>query len=361
MPPSQEDVCGVVNTLTSRSSRFLLYAERAQAQLARLHSELQKSQGQQNPIDIAQELTVSCIGSNKRLLEEPDHTSDSQIKRARLESGNPNPHKSPPPLNPENAPSAPMGQKHAPIAPQGTLSDAQKVSCVDTASPHATVDSPTQTPVTQPTSTDIEQRAPSQNTNTLDDASHESRGHTEAAPARRESLPASPFATETPAQEIAPLPEASEAQQSPLTTLGTQPQDFTGSRTDLSLNSPVLPGVAVAMGLPAYVRQQAPPSAPVLPFIVNVPGIWAIQVGKPSTCQIDLSFKVDQDTARCIRHWATRRQGFEYAPPPSPFDLHATAPFLSARTSDTSRFTWSLCRPLQFLLPSKLCLQVRAV
>ena len=431
MPPSQADVCRVVNTLTSRSSRFLRCAERAQAQLARLHSELQASQGQQSPIDITQELIVSYIGSNKRPLEEPDHNpSDPQVKRARLESGNPNPNKSPPPENAPQAPSAPMAEKHAPIAPQGSPSDAQEA---DPASPHAIVDSPTQSPVTgtgQSTSTDlsrsssdresgeIEQRAPSHHTvdggrhgihghtegtsqsarreslpagpsvtgivqsaltdlesgeieqwapshNTADDGSHGNRGHSEdtsqPAPGRPESLPASP-----PAQEMALLTEASAetsasgAQQSPLTILGTRPQDVIGPRTDLSPNSPALPGVAVSTG-PANTRQEAPLSAPVPPFFTNVPGIWAIQVGKPSTCQIDLSFEVDQDTAGCIRRWATRRQGFGYAPPPSPFDLHATAPFLSACTSDMSRFTWSLCRPLQFLLPSKLCLKIREV
>ena len=328
-PPSQTDVCGVVNTLTSPSSRFLRCAERAQAQLARLHSELQKSQEQGSGIDTAQELTASSIPSSKRRLEVPDHNlSDPsrEVKRARLESGNLNPHKSPPPLEPEiTAPSAPMAQKHAPIAPQGALFDPPFVEAprVDSTSPHARVDLPTQTPVTakgQPTSTDlsnsnsdheIEQRIPSYNT--VDAVGHGSRGHTEgnSQPARRESLPAGSFATQTPAQEtpaMAPPPSAAvasalRAQQPPLTILGTQPQHVIGSRTDLGLNSPALLGFAAAVGFPACARPQALRSA--------VPGIWAIQVGKPSPCQIDLSFEVDQDTAACIRRWATRRQGFE--------------------------------------------------
>lgn len=375
IPPSQEDVCKVVNTLTSRSSRFLRYAERAQTRLARLHSELQKSQGQQCPSNIAEEIILTSIGPNKRLLEEPEHNSpDPPVKRARLESSNPNPSRSPPPENAVQAPSAPMAQKHASIAPQGALSDAQEASCVDSQSPHARADSP----IGRPTSTDlsrpnsereIEQRAPSHST--ADDASHGNREHTESASlpasARRKSLSAVSFAAQTLAQEMVPLAEAaaatsaSGAHQSPLTISGTQPQDVIASRTDLSLNSPALPEVAVTVGLSALTGQQAP-SAPVPPFVAKVPGIWAIQVGKPSTCQVDLSFEVDRDTAECVRRWATRSQRFEYAPPPSPFDLHATAPFLPAHASDTSRFIWSLCRPLQFLLPSTLChLKIREV
>ncbi|KAH9033469.1 hypothetical protein EDB84DRAFT_1488709 [Lactarius hengduanensis] len=114
--------------------------------------------------------------------------------------------------------------------------------------------------------------------------------------------------TETYTQEtlgMAPPPptttSTSGAQQ---TVLGTQTQDVIGPRTDLSPNSPAL--AAVAEGHPACTRQQAPPPP------ASVPGVWAIQVGKPSICQTDLSFEVDQDTAGCIRRWATRgRQGFD--------------------------------------------------
>ncbi|KAH8980865.1 hypothetical protein EDB92DRAFT_2107087 [Lactarius akahatsu] len=223
IPPSQADVSKVVNVLTSRSSRFLQYAERTQAELARLHSELQKSQEQQSHTDIAQEITVSYIGSGKRPLEESDHKyPPREAKRARLESGNPNPQKSPPPKN------------------------------------------------------------------TTQTSTQETLG----------MAPPPPTATST-----------SEAQQ---TVLSTQPQDVIGSRTNLSLNSPALAAVAVAEDHPACTRQQAPPPAPAPPFIASVPGIWAIQVGKPLICQTDLSFEVDQDTVGCIRRWATRgRQGFD--------------------------------------------------
>lgn len=330
-PPCQADICGVVNTLTSRPSRFLLCAERAQARLARLHSELQKSL---ENTDTDLELIVSPIESSKRPLEEPDHNSSDppqEVKRARLESGNPNPQNSPPPFKPENAVQAlraPMPKKHASVAPQGTLPDPQLVKAprVDCTSPHARTDFPKHTPVTdigQSTSPDlrkssnsdreIEQRTSSHKT--VDPASHGNRGHTEdtSLPACRDSLPTGPLVT--PAQETvatAPPPPAANSasgrQQSPLTGLGTQPQGVIGSRTDSSLNSPALPGVAPAMGRPACAR---PPSAPAPPLIANVPGIWAIQVGKPSPCQVDLSFEVDQDTAVCIRQWATRSQGFD--------------------------------------------------
>ncbi|KAN0132884.1 hypothetical protein V8E53_009249 [Lactarius tabidus] len=228
-----------------------------------------------------------------------------------------------------------MPKKHASVAPLGTLSDPQLVKAprVDCTSPHARTDFPKQTPVTdlgQSTSPDlpkssksdreIEQRTPSHKT--VDPAGHGNRGHTEGAslPARRDSLPTGPLATQTLAQETvatAPPPSAANSasgrQQSPLTGLGTQPQHVIGSRTGLSLNSPALPGAAPAMGRPAYARPQTSPSAsaPAPPLIANVPGIWAILVGKPSPCQVDLSFEVDQDTAVCIRRWATRSQGFD--------------------------------------------------
>ena len=358
-------------------------AERAQARLARLHLELQKSQ---EGTDTAMKPIATPIGFSKRHLEEPDHNSSDpprEVKRARLESGNPNPQNSPPPTKPENvvqAPSAPMAQKHASVAPQGTLSGPQSVTAphADFTSPHARADIPKQTPVTdveQSTSPDlpkssnfdreIEHRSPPYKT--VDAVSHGIRGHTEGTsrPARPDSLPAGPSATQTCAQEtVATAPPSAEnsasvRQQFPLTGLGTQSQHIIGSRTDLSVNSPGLLGVAAAMGLSVFTRLPAPAPAP--PLIANVPGIWAIQVGKPSPCQVDLSFEVDQGTAVCIRRWATRSQGFEYAPPLSPFVLHASAPFLPAHTPDMSSFTWSLCRPLQSLLPRKFCLKVREV
>ena len=365
-PPSQADVCGVVNSLTSRSSRFLACAERAQARLARLHLELQKSQ---EDTDTAMELIVTPIEPSKRHLEESDYSPSDphrEVKRVRLESGNPNPQNSPPPSKPEkpenvvHAPNAPMPQKHASVAPQGTPFGPQSVAAshADSPSPHARVDIPKQTPVTdieQSTSSDlpkssksdheIKQRTPQ----TVDAASHGDHGSTEGAspPACRDSLPAGPLTTQTTAQETAATAPPSAAnsvsvrQQSPLTGLGTRSQHVIGSRTDLSANILGLPGFAAAMDLSVFTQ---PPPAP--PLIANVPGIWVIQVGKPSPCQVDVSFEVDQDTAVCIRRWATRSQGFEYAPPLSPFVLHATAPFLPARTSEMSSFTWSLCRPL---------------
>ena len=65
------------------------------------------------------------------------------------------------------------------------------------------------------------------------------------------------------------------------------------------------------MGLPAYTRQQVGSSSVTTSFVANVPGIWAIQVGKPSAGQTDIGFVVDQDTASSVHRWARHRQGFE--------------------------------------------------
>lgn len=65
------------------------------------------------------------------------------------------------------------------------------------------------------------------------------------------------------------------------------------------------------MGHPAYTRQQVGSSTVTTSFIANVPGIWAIQVGKPSAGQTDVAFVVDHDTANSVHRWASHRQGFE--------------------------------------------------
>jgi hypothetical protein len=66
------------------------------------------------------------------------------------------------------------------------------------------------------------------------------------------------------------------------------------------------------MGLPAYTRQQVGSSTiTTSSFVANTPGIWAIQVGKPSAGQTDVAFVVDRDTANSVHRWASRRQGLE--------------------------------------------------
>lgn len=76
----------------------------------------------------------------------------------------------------------------------------------------------------------------------------------------------------------------------------------------MDLNSVASP---VTMGIPAYTRQQVAPSTSTNSFVANVPGIWAIQVGKLSAGQTDVTFVVDQDTASSVRRWATYRHGFK--------------------------------------------------
>jgi hypothetical protein len=65
------------------------------------------------------------------------------------------------------------------------------------------------------------------------------------------------------------------------------------------------------MGFPVYSLQQVPSSVTPNTFVANVPGIWAIQVGKPSAGQIDVEFVVDQDTASSVRRWAAKNREFE--------------------------------------------------
>lgn len=77
----------------------------------------------------------------------------------------------------------------------------------------------------------------------------------------------------------------------------------------LSLNSTASP--ASVMGFPVYSRQQVPSSVTPNAYVANVPGIWAIQVGKPSAGQIDVEFVVDQDTASSVRRWAAQKREFE--------------------------------------------------
>src|SRR6266403_216911 len=78
--------------------------------------------------------------------------------------------------------------------------------------------------------------------------------------------------------------------------------------TEIHLNSVASP---TTMGRPTYTRQQVGSSTFTNSFVVNVPGIWVIQVGKPSAGQTDVAFVVDQDTASYVHRWATHKQGFE--------------------------------------------------
>jgi hypothetical protein len=76
-----------------------------------------------------------------------------------------------------------------------------------------------------------------------------------------------------------------------------------------SLDSTTSP--ASVMGFPVYSRQQVPTSVTPNVFVANVPGIWAIQVGKPSAGQIGVEFVVDRDTASSVRRWAAKKREFE--------------------------------------------------
>ncbi|KAI0303651.1 hypothetical protein B0F90DRAFT_1308751 [Multifurca ochricompacta] len=111
---------------------------------------------------------------------------------------------------------------------------------------------------------------------------------------------------EAPDKAFLPVisPFTPRVQQSLVTPLDVQPDYATASKVEMDTDNTGSP--TTAMGVTRYAQlSSAPP-----PFSANVPGIWAIQVGKPSATQIDISFEVDQDTAGSVLRWVTQRQGF---------------------------------------------------
>jgi hypothetical protein len=111
------------------------------------------------------------------------------------------------------------------------------------------------------------------------------------------------------------------------------------------------------MVLSAYTRGPSPSG----PSLANVPGIWAIQVGKPSASQIDIAFTVDEVTASSVHRWATHRRGFEYASHlffVRRLEEQMLLPTL-ALTPDASQSTLSLYRPPRSPQLSKICRRAR--
>jgi hypothetical protein len=218
---------------------------------------------------------------------------------------------------------APMSHS-APVDPRSMRSD-PRIPLTDSAGTQATVDSspqPLDTDTEQPIQPDPaesnpESEAEQQPSHDAIDGDNGNDGHTKEVPSttHRESQAAlGPSSGSTPVQTTLPRessPSVStshpepEPKQSHLTVPDTQPQQSTTSEIEISFNIPASPAA------PPYLRSQS--SAPPTPFVANVPGIWAIQVGKPSASQTDITFEVDQDTAISVRRWATRRDGFEYA------------------------------------------------
>ncbi|KAH9972171.1 hypothetical protein BGW80DRAFT_1316915 [Lactifluus volemus] len=216
---------------------------------------------------------------------------------------------------------APMSHS-APVDPRSMRSD-PRIPLTDSAGTQATVDSSPQlldTDTKQPIQPDPaesnpESEAEQQPSNDAIDGDNGNDGHTKEVPSttHRESQAApGPSSGSTPVQTTLPRessPSVStshpepEPKQSHLTVPDTQSQQSTTSEIEISFNIPASPAA------PPYFRSQS--SAPPTPFVANVPGIWAIQVGKPSASQTDITFEVDQDTAISVRRWATRRDGFD--------------------------------------------------
>jgi len=123
----------------------------------------------------------------------------------------------------------------------------------------------------------------------------------------------------------------------------------------LCLNSVASP--STAMGFPAYTLQpvlsSTPSSAPPNPFVAKVPGIWAIQVGKPSVGQTDVAFEVDQDTVNAVHRWATHRRGFD------PNARHVVVHLVALRASAVSAAQQSLSQSPGGITPEAFALAVR--
>ena len=286
---------------------------------------------------------MSSIEPKKRSLGPHDNSPDPprEVKRTRRECAEPRSYAPSPNLKHEANPVLPtldtrVPPKDAPIAPRSMRSDPRfaELPRADLAKLQATVDSPLRPPITcikQPILSNhaksnsgnvTEQRQPPNDA--VDGDSHGNQGRTKDVSqimsqiAHPKSTSGDPSLVETSVQNTlqrAPSPSVStsrpEPKQSLLTTSETRPEYTIASKLEISSNCSASP--ANATGAPVYTRPQIPSSAPPTPFVANVPGIWAIQVGKPSASRIDIPFDVDQDTADSVRRWAAHKKGFEYA------------------------------------------------
>ncbi|KAI0300788.1 hypothetical protein BC826DRAFT_1102124 [Russula brevipes] len=279
--PCPKDVSKAVDLLAgTKASVFVQHAIRAQEQLASLHAQLQRAQERNEQVtDAVQNTPESSITPQKRSAGHDD-TLPRETKRTRVESASPRPRPPTPPppppppasasdtaTNPEaQAPDATMSPKSIPIAPQSMRSDPKFAEIPRAGSPGPQVTVNDAPPPRRPVP-DTGQPTPPANPKS--DAGHQPTLNPQ------HSKPASPKA-------------------------GDAIPDDRGSSTAAA-------SFATTMVLSAYTRPQGSSS----PSLANVPGIWAIQVGKPSASQIDIAFTVDQVTASSVHRWATHRQGFD--------------------------------------------------
>lgn len=109
-----------------------------------------------------------------------------------------------------------------------------------------------------------------------------------------------------------------------------------------------------AMGVPAYTRQQVGSSTlTTSSFVANTPGIWAIQVGKPSVGQTDVTFVVDHDTANSVHRWASYRQGFD------PDARHVVVHLVALPTTAVSALQHNLSQSPGGITPQAFALALR--
>jgi hypothetical protein len=317
--PSPKDVNKAVDALGgSKASVFLQHVARVQEQLASLHTQLQISQQQNgHATDAVEDISGSSIGSQKRSLGSHDSSPDPsrETKRTRRESTDPPPHA--PPSNLENegntvplTPDTLMSSKDVPTAPWIMRSADPKFADIpraDPVGPQATVDSSLQPPNTGAKQLVQSNHAQSdscsatglQPSNDAVDGDSGNHGHIkdDLQIARHESqaAPGDPTLPRTPVQETLlkeSSPSVPTSRPDPKVSLSatphTQPQHIIASEPEISSNGSASPTVAI--GAPQYAQPQAQSPAASSPFVANVPGIWAIQVGKPSVCQIDITF-----------------------------------------------------------------------
>ncbi|KAH9998837.1 hypothetical protein BJV74DRAFT_883095 [Russula compacta] len=354
--PSPLDVDKALDALGgAKSSAFVQHAVRVQEQLARLNEQLQRDQERHgHATDAVQDASASSSKPRKRSVEHVDKSSDPprEIKRSRVGSTSRLPHTLPSTSDHEakkesRAPDASMSPKDVPIAPLRSTRSVPRATGlprVDPALPQATVDdSSSRLPIM-----DTGKPTPSDNTKSdsipktgqqpsIGAVDGGDQRHTESQAARSGvPAPADPSLAQTRIQDKLRKPSSL-----PPSTFIPDEQGSPLPASDFRSEHPVAPGLATEIGLDGA----ASPA--------NVPGIWAIQVGKPSASQIDITFAVDQDTASSAHRWATHRRGF------NPDAQHVVVHLVALQAAAVSAVQQSLSQSPGGITPRAFTLALR--
>lgn len=353
-------------------SPFVQHAIRVQEQLARLHAQLQTAQDPQNTaISSIQDIpTMPITRAQKRFAAYDDDIPAQETKRKRLDSGDSAPSRprpnTPPStsdnkVNPETkAPAMSMTlrsrttdirsePKHAEPRADSVGSPQASVTNSPSGLPVMATGPPTSGPSNNKTSEpNRKTRHRSASNDTVDGGSH---GHTKSQVARPDAVPVDPASTQmhtkgkpgiVSSPSISTATAIPDAQGSPLPTVASP-----------TVASPTAAS-PTAMGLPAYTRQQVGSSTLTTSlFVANTPGIWAIQVGKPSAGQTDVAFVVDHDTAISVHRWASHRQGFD------PAARHVVVHLAALPTTAVSAVQHSLSQSPGGITPQTFALALR--